>query len=1117
MSVAGLSGMYTYRCVNQYTGVRAEDVRDVMSDEDGRFPYLPEFNAAISRCHWGQRKCFFGELDFLTRVRDEGGVDLGRATVVYVGAVGGTEGVNHIPLLYDMFPTVRFVLFDMRHFDAGLYAHPRDAALSSVHSGRDGFFDDSRVARVRDEERAAGREVLFVCDVRLSSVESEVLGDMLSQMRWGVGLGARYMLLKMRPPYAGPGVVSPRTVAELRLPPDLAKRVVGGRAKPTRPGVTDFLYLKGDVVYQVNAKSNSAETRLFVRARKDGKYALQMYDIAAYEERCQFYNERTRGMRVIPDRHLQEVADRVEGWDFGYEAARELRLIRRHLGMERDEREVCRAVRAMERWFREHLRRSLWDCGALSMLAKAKRGSEVHRFSYDNARAAFEAYLQLQRRAARGSFASSAAAAALVRRTEGTGGLRGGQAQRPGGLRGGQAQRPGGRAGGKPPAPRTVTIPELQAFDDWGGGMRAIASLYGLFGVKACLARYRTMLGMLYTRSNKYLSRVHHKDGRVQVNNDIVVHRNNFQSPHGFHAYASLLEVDALVKARSVLVITGHPFMVEAIKKAAAKGAACKFALMHLSDVNVTFKLLKTHAALRDVTHIGVPDAERLRAAYGKETFDVIVIDYSAPDRVVMDYLAREIREALPALLRPGGTFVCLSHVSDDGERFDFDQLVPGFASLEFRERNPPRVDKVRRVPYIRSYLVLGDYGGEERREGPTTAQATERRKREAMLKMLRVVYASAHMAVSGCLFEGATGEQGQQGQQGGGIKALPRCLTYSARAEMGRDVDGMDVRTVIIAAGPAGAGKTQMIERMQRFVSSNDCSGKGPVYHLIDDIIENSPVYKKMVLKLLAEYAFLPGEAVTEDSLWKLMSDPAVQQRFVEVYQEAKRTGCVGAHPITLPNDPSKTYKNCEAVMVNRMVDALRDKHDVVFETRGYFEASMPPRWLFDILEDVNSMMPECYLFYEAIVSYALVDFDKLAERNVRRAVEGALDFLAWPDRAPAPRMNLVAEFDKVVPMIYDNLIRLVDRLSSPEKEEKFITALYIWDTTEDGNVRLLFKCDSTTTEGMWSEVKAYLVEKRAEYTARSRTDRVYRGNLGTTFRKAGELTAFGEQRGGG
>ena len=421
-----LAYLYLYRCIQRHVRVPMADVKDDMAEDDGRFPYLPDFNSLVSRCHWGQRKCLFSEMDFLTRVRDEGAVDLSKATLVYAGAVGETTGVNHIPILYSMFPTLRFVLYDMRPYDTRLFAHPTDPGLAEVHAGAvDGFFDDAKCEAVVARERELGRDILFACDVRLSTDELDVLNDMLSQMRWGIALGAKYMLLKMRPPYFAADMKSPVTVSQLMLPDAIRRRVVGGKA-----GKGDFLYLKGDVVYQVNATLNTTETRLFVRAKKDGKYSLCKYDVQAYEERCQYYNEHTRVSKVVPDDALRVVAERVEGWDFSYEAARELKIVRRYLGSD-DVKQLIKFLTSFEEWLSGAFSRSLGDCNLTSMRkasAKYIENGPGYAFSAANVQVCLDAYRKMQRAAAKSRLLTGRSNDKSVRGGRGSsrGGSRGG-------------------------------------------------------------------------------------------------------------------------------------------------------------------------------------------------------------------------------------------------------------------------------------------------------------------------------------------------------------------------------------------------------------------------------------------------------------------------------------------------------------------------------------------------------------------------------------------------------------------------------------------------------------------------------------------------------------------
>ncbi len=71
-----------------------------------RAPYRRREQELKTVVHWGQRKLFLGELEFLTAYSTPG------ATVLYAGAAPGT----HLRFLMELFPTLHWVLVDPGNF-----------------------------------------------------------------------------------------------------------------------------------------------------------------------------------------------------------------------------------------------------------------------------------------------------------------------------------------------------------------------------------------------------------------------------------------------------------------------------------------------------------------------------------------------------------------------------------------------------------------------------------------------------------------------------------------------------------------------------------------------------------------------------------------------------------------------------------------------------------------------------------------------------------------------------------------------------------------------------------------------------------------------------------------
>jgi len=160
-----------------------------MQDVKPEFKYRPLPDLKRTVLHWGQKKLFISELDFLTDYSDDGD------TVVYVGAAPGT----HLIYLSDLFPTLKFILYDGRDFDPGLYSHPQFEL-------RQMFFTDSECMRFFDLNKS---NVLLISDIRTGNMETEteddieliVANNMKEQEQWYRLCQPKKALFKFRLPY----------------------------------------------------------------------------------------------------------------------------------------------------------------------------------------------------------------------------------------------------------------------------------------------------------------------------------------------------------------------------------------------------------------------------------------------------------------------------------------------------------------------------------------------------------------------------------------------------------------------------------------------------------------------------------------------------------------------------------------------------------------------------------------------------------------------------------------------------------------------------------------------------------------------------------------------------
>ena len=226
----------------------------ILTDDYPEKNYAPrQKNENRTAVHFGQRKLFLSEVEFLTKVCTTLNANVFKKIVlIYAGAAPG----NHIDMLSNMFPFVKFVLVDPAKFAI----QPTEKIVI-----RQEFFTDEMALDLRQEYDDYIR--LFVSDIRRAGpgmnlkddiIEEEVLEDMRSQETWYFQLEPYKSLLKFRPPY-----------------------IKNRNAKDTC-----IKYLEGEIFFQIWPPGSSSETRLYV-GEKAGK---KEYDCVKYENQLFHFN-----------------------------------------------------------------------------------------------------------------------------------------------------------------------------------------------------------------------------------------------------------------------------------------------------------------------------------------------------------------------------------------------------------------------------------------------------------------------------------------------------------------------------------------------------------------------------------------------------------------------------------------------------------------------------------------------------------------------------------------------------------------------------------------------------------------------------------------------------------
>jgi cap2 methyltransferase len=232
----------------------------------------------VKGLHYGQRKLILSEIEFLTAVLRAETTTTKPVLVVYAGAANG----SHLPLLFELFPQVKYVLIDPAPFcEAVRQISEEDGPIVEIIEG---YCTDELCMRLKRDYSTSFRVVL-VSDIRSGapnrSTNKEhtemIMRDNAWQEGWYVCLNAECAMLKFHPPY--PKVMDP---ASPKYEPD-----------DETPQV--MTYLDGALLWGVWAPKSSSEVRLIVQ----GELKKRNYDAIEFEEQCYYYNTTNRFDRDV--------------------------------------------------------------------------------------------------------------------------------------------------------------------------------------------------------------------------------------------------------------------------------------------------------------------------------------------------------------------------------------------------------------------------------------------------------------------------------------------------------------------------------------------------------------------------------------------------------------------------------------------------------------------------------------------------------------------------------------------------------------------------------------------------------------------------------------------------
>src|SRR3989338_2929754 len=289
-----------------------------------------------NNCHWGQLKLLFSEIEFFTLVSKY--VNIDDCLVLYIGAQPG-ERLKYLYIKY-FYPKMHMLLYDPLPFDI------EETDQLIIKTGSAGWFSDEKIKEVL--KIADGRKIIYMSDIRIPEPDDTYLREkiiyenMQDQERWGILMGADFMLFKFRSFYykTNPDEVD---FIQNSITDKYAEHIVYKKNRKKHDDIHKWwLYLKGTIYTQLYAAVRSTESRLFVKKIKyykdankykkeeQEKYKMRYYDNILYEGLFNYFNLKKRNSEIVY-RKSDRLVDYLPGQKISYTSASEYYIIRQYL------------------------------------------------------------------------------------------------------------------------------------------------------------------------------------------------------------------------------------------------------------------------------------------------------------------------------------------------------------------------------------------------------------------------------------------------------------------------------------------------------------------------------------------------------------------------------------------------------------------------------------------------------------------------------------------------------------------------------------------------------------------------------------------------------------------
>ena len=267
----------------------------ILTDSSPRTSYAPSNNeTGVTTVHYGRRQLLLNEIEFLTlciaAMGKEYESDFSWKTkafiLFYVGAAVG----NHLLVLAELFPFIKFILVDPQRFDLS-FGNPKFKRNFELRQCR---LDEKLCREFYNEYQDDSKYIrLFMSDIRSTDNDETIIAsEMDLQANAHKILKPYKSYLKFRLPYVNDSNVT----------------------------VLERTYLSGDIYFLIWGRSHTSETRLVVHRDSDEK----IYECVSYQDQLYHFN---KNERTFCYKH----SARVQGFDHCYDCRAEVYVFEKYL------------------------------------------------------------------------------------------------------------------------------------------------------------------------------------------------------------------------------------------------------------------------------------------------------------------------------------------------------------------------------------------------------------------------------------------------------------------------------------------------------------------------------------------------------------------------------------------------------------------------------------------------------------------------------------------------------------------------------------------------------------------------------------------------------------------